>query len=382
VHGAHANHRVRCSRTRSRDVTRGGRRKLVIATLSTLPWTGAACSSFEGLSLRQDSQTKCASAGVPPAPLLVVASGDTEFVVAVRAYDLGDSDDDAGANGFARMGFDLDDTCTGSNGPASCAEPPWASANHADGTDGRDNAIGALLYRLRQMNYGPATPALNGQIDSGTITTLLRVRGYNGLGTDDRLEVSLYAATRPRGPDLAASRPRWDGTDVWDVLEPWVRVTAGSDGGPVYDAMQPAFVDDHAYVNDGVLVARWDSLVVGAGDHLQGAMMQARVVPSGDAWSLENATIAGRLRIDDVLMSGTTCTDAPTYPELKRLACGVADINFEGSDKRVAPCDAASWAWQFRADPAKLGVVTTGTTPVPLCPPETSPANDHCNTLH
>jgi hypothetical protein len=230
------------------------------------------------------------------------------------------------------------------------------------------------------MNYGQATQALNDQIDNGIITSLIRVRRYNGTGTDDSVEVAIYGATRMMGPAMPISRPSWNGTDVWDVLEPWVRVNPGSDGGQANDAQQPAFVDDHAYVNAGLLVARWDSLVVGAGDHLQGALMQARVVPSGDAWSLANATIAGRLRIDDVLISGNLCTDAPMYQALKQLACSFADINYEGSDSEISPCDAASWAWQFRADPAKLGVVA-GVMPVQLCPPETSPANDHCDTL-
>lgn len=349
---------------------RGGFRRAIL--LAALLCTGPACSSFDDLTV---APPPCKPADVPPAPLAQVDEGQSDFVVAVSQYDLGEAPNDAGVTRFSAIGFDLDNTCTGQEGPWSCREPPWANANHADGRDGRDNAMGGLLYKTRQLIGTRFTESVNELIQTGYITTLIRVRGYNGLQNDSTVELALYGATRkflptdPSQPSDSPVPPNWDGNDVWNVYRMWTRSDLPGD---------PAYVDTAAYVNDGILVAHWPTLLVGVGYNLSNAKMAASLVRNGDGWSLVDATVAGRLPIEEIFALGPRCKDAPDYCQLKELMCSFPDINFQADDDGSHPCNAFSLAWQFQADPAQMGGVDPRNIEQ-LCPPDTSPAGETCD---
>jgi hypothetical protein len=310
---------------------------------------------------------------------------DFDFTVAVRTVDLGDTANDAGQPGFLTIGYDLDDKCTGEGQGASCIEPSWASADHEDGPAGRDNAMGGAAYVINQAMAGSGTQLVNRTAQIGELTMVIRIKGYNGTGADDGVDVAVYSATTASGS--SAMGPAWDGSDHWAAFTPWLKPLPDGDGGTTYSLDQPLYEDLKAYVTDGVLVADFDPLLVGAATyHLGKAHITGLLQKSGSAWSLVNGTVAGRLAIDDAL-SGLEFTENPPickssvlYPAAKALVCSYADIRFAGPDDRSSPCDAASWAWHFEAEAAVLDGIDLSALTRP-CPPDDSLIGETCSSL-
>jgi len=109
----------------------------------------------------------------------------------------------------------------------------------------------------------------------------------------------------------------------------------------------------------------------------------------GVGWSLHDGIIAGKIGLDDALaaagLSGGSagdclCTGSAAYLGYKEGICSTADIRSEDSSDPSEPCDAMSFGATFTASPAKLVGVALPSHGS-CCPPETSPANDHCDTL-
>lgn len=349
------------------------------------------CTDFQGLKVAGGvSDSGCDHATVPARPLVIGGEGSNDFVVVVRTVDMGEVDDATGSRRFQGFGYDLDNHCTNGNGPFSCIEPHWATADHRDGPGGRDNAMGADTYDLLRRKLGSATQAANSNTALGTLAMAIRIRSYNGSSIDDQVDVAYYGVTFH--PDASGQRtlPLWDGHDAWDVFTTWLAPASEADGGQSFAIDRPLFEDHLAYVNDNVLVSKIDLVLVGADYYyLSKAVMSARLVAGSSGWSLKEGTFAGRLKMDDLLASleqatdpvngQRVCTDAPSYAMLKQALCSYADINYAGVDDGSAKCDAASWAWKLEAQAAALVGVTTSI--LDRCSPMTAPSNDHCDTL-
>ncbi len=379
-----------------------------------------ACSWFDGLSLGKslidqsnDGAVTDANGGVgtgvrdsrvpggtcvsarppPPRPGVSSAAGDSEFVVAFRTEDVGSSDDSNGVPRFLKIGYDLDQTCTGNGAGPSCAEPSWATADHTDGQDGRDNAVGRLLYEVRPEGGMDADIGQNADINDGTLTALVRVSGYNGSSNDDRVRVDMFGATlnEVNAPDAGRS-PTWDGADEWFAYADWV---ARPDGGVPAPEILAQYSDTSAYVTDGILVAHFPQVPLGPVLITFDVWVTARVTMSDSRWALREGTLAGRMPIDSVLAAATfdskpqLCANDPKYPMLQKLACSIADIRTttesnpsDGTTGSDSECNAASLAFLFTADPARLVGTTEKPFPTGACDTDVAPGiNSRCSDL-
>jgi hypothetical protein len=351
---------------------------------------GAAGCQYDPIATVDDAGSEVGSACVhalpPPRPVTAPSDGGSDLVFAVRQVDTGDTDDATGTRRFLQMGFDLDNACTANGAGFTCREPSWATADHTDGPGGRDNAIGESLYNATAAGGTSATQKASSDAESGRLSMVIRVRGYNGAADDDAIEVTYYVG--PFHPEPGRPRPLWDGQDTWDANYQWLQPATLPDGGATYDITRPKYVDSQAYVAGNYIVSHMETLLDGAGGfHLLKAVIALRLTPGHTR--LADGTFAGRVRIDEVLGNlaqfpapGTTqplCRDSPYYPALKAVACSFADISATGPDDGLSVCDAASWAWRIvDAEPARLGSVSLE-VPTQPCPDALSPANDHCD---
>jgi hypothetical protein len=349
---------------------------------------GTGCSSFKGLSL---DRPDCEHATIPPRPLLAGDLGDIQFIVAERYVDLGEIDDERGTHRYRNMGYDLDNTCTGQGTASSCVEPPWATDDHTDGPGGRDNAVGASMHRILELNSGSSTEFVNSSIEAGYLAMVMRVSGYNGMTVDGQVDVAYFAATL----NLLQPEPIpvWNGEDVWHAGEAWVVPIVQPDGTQLYPGDLPArYHDPGAYVTDGVLVSELDHLLASFGVyHLSHVVMTARVISDNGKWELQDGTFAARQGVDELVANlqyvhdpetgRYMCKNEPSYLTYKKRACARTDIRYsEPIDDPSLPCDGVSWGWKFETRPVKL----EGTAPIAVSPPcegEFSPADDSCNTL-
>ena len=359
-----------------------------------------SCSAFEGLTLVGSREAGsaiapdggCVHAEPPPSSMLGAPLGETEFVVAMSLTDLGDAPD-SGSPAYASFGYDLDDVCSTRDAGSSCIEPSWASANHADGPGGRDNAVGMGLYNLNAPGLEPATEFANSSNATGILELAIRVRNYNQIRVDGVVDVALLGVGLPDG-----SVPRWDGTDGFEAYTPWLEPP---DDGEAPSLDRPRYEDKNAYVTnaggeDGapVLVARFDNVFLGANPSfpMSQLIMTAEIVKSETGtWSLRNGTFAGRISIDDLLHTlafvrdevthDYYCRGSGSYESAKAVTCALADISLCGPDDGSQPCDAASWAWQFQTTAIQLVGVLQPPPGMVLddCPTGQSPADDRCS---
>jgi hypothetical protein len=342
-----------------------------------------ACTSIDDLRLAgADGGGNCVHAEIPSEPSLAAhIDGSIEFVVAVRAFDLGDLD---GSERFRSMGYDLDGKCTGQGQGSSCIKPTWATAEDRDDPQGRDNSYGAQLYALRADGGSSGTESGNTSIDSGLITSVFRVKGYNGTSLDPEVEVAVYGATM-NGGGTTEARPKWEGEDVWAAHTQWL----DPEGTAEYSVERPKYYDAKAYVNNSILVAQFDQYFVPVMT-LSQVKLTARIVWKDERWFLVDGTTAGRAKTDEILWTvgflrdpdtrGFVCTDSPNYQTYKQSICSASDISYAGPDDGSAPCDATSWAWKFEAEPARLSGVYNQRV-LPTCPPQNDPSTDNCSTL-
>jgi hypothetical protein len=348
------------------------------AALVSIAAAMSACSTFEGLSLERLHAEACKLAQVVPAPEVFdnAVLGHT-FEVAVRRFDF--------SRGDGSVGFDLDGTCTGQGQGPSCQPPKWA-VNHDDDPGGRDNVMSELF---EMDDGGMVNNQANAVIEDGFLTTVLRIRNYDGLPSDGSVDVDLFAATRASGDrNTDPNPPIWDGSAVWNPLVEWT-VPNGDEGTAEVVAQ---YRSDRAYVSDHVLYAHFKD-ALGANLLFSEEIFQARIEKlSPTSWTLRDGVGAGRLSIDQALgflqfsadqaTGMPMCTDSPSYSAMKKRVCALADIRATDNDSS-APCDGASWAWRFDTGPM---ILSNDVNPVlrsafTQCPPETSPAFDSCASL-
>jgi hypothetical protein len=346
-----------------------------------------ACTSLDDLKRREPDggNQECGHARVAGPPNVAAdLGGSIEFVVATRTFDHGEFDTDAGKERFRSIGYDLDEKCTGQGEGPSCFKPTWVTSDGRDGPDGRDNAIGALLYASADGGSS-GTQSASSAAEAGTISAVIRVRGYNGTSLDSEVEVAVYGATVNSGGTKPEVRPKWLGHDEWQAFNHWV----DRDSTGELSADKPKYVARTAYVNNWILVAQFDRYRAPIYE-LSQVTLSARIVLKDERWHLVEGLTGGRVKTDEVLWAviytkdseteGPRCTDAPSYADTKANVCATSDISFTGPDDGSMPCDATSWAWTFETLPARLKGVFVQELPK-VCPDETSPLNDSCSTL-
>ena len=351
-----------------------------------------ACSTFDGLSLAKPGAERPAGPCVlasaqQPVPTIGFAGCD-EHVVAFSSIDISPE--------HGTVGFDLDGKCTGEGDGPSCQRPPWAD-EHDDGPQGRDNS---LLASLSKVDAGTAllNSVLAGGINGGFLTTLLRIRDYDGMPNDGNIEVALFAVTLGTGDlDTEGHKPGWNGQDAWKPFVGWTGTPDPSEVGPQVDAGCPPdsvtakYVSDRAYVVNGVLVAHFRRLLLPTTYLFSDVTIQATIDDGGGQWSLHDGVFEGRLAVDQILpgldyVSGTDgnllCTDSMDFLAVKRTICALADIRY-ADDDISAPCDAASFAWRFDTGAAQLSndIQMLRPTDFHHCSASTSSASEHCSSL-
>jgi hypothetical protein len=372
--------------------------------LSTLSIAAAAfqfgcSSSFDDLALRPEATKQegaCERARpLDPPGVATDQTRDVELVVAIKAYDMGEVDQLDKTERYLEMGYDLDKTCTGQGEGPSCTNDQWILEPLIwDGPNGRDNAQGAIQYRNYQRR-GSASPteSVNSGIATGSITTILRVRGFNEQRLDSKVEVAVFGATmNPQNEAGELLRPLsvpvWRGEDVWSAAYPW---WVDNDENAQPSTEHPKYFDADAYVTDWTLVANLDRYEVPTFVQMSQVVITGKLVQNEDGgWALTEGVFAGRLKTDDLLAGleyirdpaslEYVCTDSDNYPLYKEMTCGAADVMFEQFSDPTAPCDASSWGWTFEAQPAKLSGTGTAKLP-PNCEPDVSPNADSCAIL-
>lgn len=326
----------------------------------------------------------------PPAPDPGAPDGgDIDFVVAVRTmtwprFGAPESEETLPV-APDEVGFDLDGRCTCSEGfRTSClvqADAPLA--NHCDDAAGRDNSFGfALAPMILVAGEEKFSLYLSSAIDAGQWGHLFEVRGYNGERDDARVWIASHAAV-PLG---AIGGPQWNGDDVWPLA------AAG-----FADEAEPRFVDPEAYVVDGVLVARFSSLIMRFESGLLflpvrfvEVELTARIEETPTGIALREGVMAARLTERDAFeafdafryeedKAAFFCMGVGFVYELSRGAfCRALDLRL-ADDDATAACDAVSVGLGFSADPARLGSISELPATLPVCAPGTEPAFDRCS---
>jgi hypothetical protein len=307
------------------------------------------------------------------------------------------------------IGFDLDNDCTccshasGSTCPTggSCA----GSGVICDDNAGRDHVA------LRIFSVLPsASAAANAGLQGGQFSILLQITNYNGTLNDTSVTVALYVSNGLEGiQDGGAVTPLHNGADLWTVDTHYLATT--QTGGTVPDgtpcngttACQPIYVDNAAYVSDGVLVSRPSAtlpLTFGYRANIGGALMKlSDAVISGTLqrsqgqggsvlWALTNGSISGRWSSSQLLSNLATLpnpmvdgsyicgTDPYTglsvpggaYGTIKSYICALQDIASQQSmDNMGVTCDALSMSLGFTAEPAQIGSVYSVPQPPSGC---------------
>jgi hypothetical protein len=330
---------------------------------------------------------------VPPSRPNVKGSGgtlDLVFAVSYAYYGTGQSSvNDAGEPAYLGYGFDLDNTCTGEGQGPSCLEPSWAGADHTDGDQGIDNALGeAVAMELPVGQDGPTTETVANQI--------IRVRGYSGEADDDEVDVAVYAGFGLAPRDGGGTGLLWDGKDRWMILPDTLAPL--EDGGlTAYSLDQPRFHDEHAYVTRGVLVARLPEALWPTGllqepsslGRVEQVVLAGNLVRVGAQWELQHLVTGLRDPVQGLLsiiaritLQGgpTLCQSATQYQMARRRLCAFVDIA-SGSDSLSATCDAISGGSVLEARQALLGGIGPKAEELPPCPPGVHADTDSCDSI-
>ena len=366
---------------------------LVLALLA-----GVGCEKIIGADFGGVQAVSCAHVQPPGPPSDAQgAGGEAEFVFALASADLGDTDN-AGVPGYKSIGYDVDGLCTNESQGPSCQSFAWSGADPTDGFDGRDNAIGRLMYEEKaQFGSAPlSSQTLSDGIKNGAIAPLgiVRVRNYDQRSDDDQVDVDWYtpltleeaAGVDGGEQDAGVITPGWDGGDVWPLQPESVATDGGPEGAPYPNATSR---DPSAYVSNYTVVSHLPSGTVLRLQNVPFALdTPILVINLGiNPFRVVGGTFSARIRLTELFKRlpevttqfgiGSICKGDPGYARIKQYFCSYAEIRDDGTVDPSSPCDAVSVAFNFQALPVKLGPTVT-LPPGTFCPPATSPASDTC----
>lgn len=286
------------------------------------------------------------------------------LVMAVRTLTYSDSPD-----GGAKLGVDLDNTCTCQlDAPPTCA-PRAGGKGVCDDTEGRDNGLGGLLQRLGNLSPAFRELSLTQQLEEGDRALLFELRNWNGTPNDPSVVLAFYASNGIGSTDAGRLRPKWDGTDRFTLAPESLRGGKLIGGEPF-----PIYFDDRGYVRDGVVVGRPVSTepfsgVIGIPLQITSGLVFGRLVPIGGGWGLTEGQLVGRTSTRSVLTALATlrdpfdgtkflCGSNGNYQGVRTLICQGADLRIDpGAKDPSEACDALGTAFGVTAWPARFGAV-------------------------
>jgi len=312
------------------------------------------------------------------------------LILAAHNLRSGDELDEDGEPMWKTIGYDTDDECSSQPMSHACSVAEWATPGAMgafDGKDGIDNAVGAAFQHISDEGSGSATIAGNDFANAGLRTYVVGIRGYNGQANDSEVSLSTFAVTFASTPGAQSNKPLWTGGDEWLGFDTFFDVDAGVPEGETLPP--PKFTAEHAYVVQHRVVAHFPGVLSVHGTFSHFVITGTLRERAGLGWVLEDAVMAGRVLIDDLLQVLDTtndpshreriCTDHPLYEGFKAVFCSLGDVSFAGADAQSSLCDGVSWAWGFDAVPAKA-VGIQKYEPFYFCPEGKRPGiDDHCD---
>jgi hypothetical protein len=326
-----------------------------------------------------DAGAACVNATYPPPPESATEGGSLDFTVAVRSIDIGEMTG-------VPSGLDLDKTCTCQfdEGP-SCIYPPYATKDHCDDKEGRDNSVAKVIETV-QLFVGPeefGSKHFSDRAESGSWSLLVRVYNYNGEPNDAQVTIAIYPS---KWNDATIPEPTWDGNDVWPAA-----ATSLEDG---ITLEKPRFTDPKGYVTDGVLVASVPEVLLNLnatngdlGFLLTAGTVMGTLAEVNGRYKLTNGIVAARWRITDAFKvisaikvgNQQLCkNESFEYQQFKGLLCSHVDIASTLGGPST-DCDSLSFGMKFEAEPVLLGSPFMPEEDQPPCPPEQDPATDTCD---
>lgn len=293
--------------------------------------------------------------GRPDVPDDKVAS---ELTVVLDHFDVGIARDGGAATA---VGFDLDRTCTETPETVSCAPGQTLTASEfnasvKDKERGVDNGAFALLQLLSFVYAEFSAAAIERALVDGMFGFLVDIEGYDGKADDSRVGV----AFRPTiGLDKGGGKPKFDGTDEWDVDKEFANR---------HEFFGSTFVDVDAYVRDGVLYASFPNLILPVQRSqngnvlriiLQDVVFSAKIVKvAANRTELQEGVLAGKWPVAEAIgqvrrfafdgdQEIPLCSQPEFDPQFRARVCAARDIRLGVGAKPSDPCDALSVGFAF-----------------------------------
>ncbi len=215
----------------------------------------------------------------------------------------------------------------------------------------------------------------------------MSLQKWNGTPNDPEVLVSILMSVGTEYDTQGRRiRPRFDGTDVWDVDLASILNGGNIVGQKCSESACIGRSDLNAYVRDGVLVANIEVINLSLGIEatrrldlpFRGAKVVADLIPEGGSWRLRGQ-VAGRIptnellkaltALRDPLLGTSLCGSSEIYTTFKLGVCGAADLSATpGEDRTGVTCSAISGAAAFDAIPAQLGIVKNSGNEPSQCP--------------
>lgn len=337
----------------------------------------------------------CDSEGVPTSKDRPSSSGsgsDQTITLAISRMRFGNAKDDAqlteDGTAWQDIGFDLDDSCTGS---ATCVVDGGKVKEQAcknsvllpfDGNDCRDNQIGAL-FPIAALSpqvgdlFGISELDWNCSLWRGEFSVILKVSGYNGQLNDDSVRLDIYTSIGLQGlpswtctsgtnggvPDNWYKQAQWLKTKHWTVAKRSIALNAGDAGTGLPNSK---YADPAAFVRNGYLFASLPSgteiWLDGERAHVPGfrillhrALLVGKLfMRPNNTWKISDGTIGGVVLPSEILNSfrelgfcENMCSD---YDNVKGYLNTNQDT-LSSTDAKLpnTPCDSLSVGIAFEA---------------------------------
>ena len=348
----------------------------------------------------------CRSAGAPTLTDRPSASADgpdevETFYLGLTQVRIGSTDRQGQATDTAweEFGLDLDGSCTnsstcGGNMSLSCrsagAAIPYDGQLCRDNTFARLQPVVAGVPELGER-FGLSEEVFNCALWRGSYNMVFAISGYNGKLEDSNVRVDFYRSTGLQEPrpwtcpatDFRTAYPRWRTSLKWHIDASTLTAPVAEEG----KLPESKFVDPHAYVKHGYLVAQLpdDSEVGFAGEAAQhrGFLFKAQhsvfvghLVDTQDGtWSMRDGLVAGRIRKQDLVQAFREigfCEDgefASFYRSMVGYVDENADILASGEVNPKLDCDALSYGISFEAAQLTPGASATLPKKIECCLP-------------
>jgi hypothetical protein len=306
----------------------------------------------------------------PPAPN---PAGGEQYVFAVDTVRMGldaNKPDD-----WRQLGLDRDCLKTPKTGePMPCIRAQGAPVETTeDGLEGRDNSfgrnMGGLVVQLESFKFiSNVEEDQNQNLLEGRSGILAVIENWSGERDDPTVTFSLYLSRGVyESTGTTEILAKWDGNDLWSRDKSSVGIND-----------KPKFVDDAAWVTDGVLVAHLPAGLPlefsGATSSLVMSLNESVITfrVADDKTSIQEGVLAGVWNADAALASmksfaeqSGVCPNDPMFFPVEQAVVRSPDIRLNLEYRPDLECNAMSLAMAFTGKPAKLGPIVTPPPPQP-----------------